>query len=95
MVPSAFVVLDALPLTPNGKVDGKALPAPDQTRPELKESFVTPRNAAEQTLAEIWAQILEVDRVGVYDNFFDPGGHSLLATQVLSRLRKTYQYSRG
>lgn len=90
MVPSAFMMLDALPLTLNGKVDGKALPALDQTRPELKESFVAPRNAAERTIAEIWAQVLEVDRVGVYDNFFDLGGHSLLATQVMSRLREAF-----
>lgn len=90
MIPSAFMMLDALPLTANGKVDGKALPALDQTRPELKEGFVAPRNSAEQTIAEIWAQVLEVDRVGVYDNFFDLGGHSLLATQVMSRLREAF-----
>lgn len=91
MIPSAFVILDALPLTPNGKVDRKALPVLDQNRPELKENFVSPRNATEQTIAEIWAQVLNVDRIGVNDNFFELGGHSLLATQVMSRLRDVFE----
>jgi amino acid adenylation domain-containing protein len=91
MIPSGFMMLDALPLTPNGKLDSKALPALDQTRPELTEGFVAPRNTAEQTIAQIWAQVLEVDSVGVNDNFFDLGGHSLLATQVMSRLREAFQ----
>jgi amino acid adenylation domain-containing protein len=91
MIPSAFVILDALPLTPNGKVDGQALPLPDPGRPELEEVFVAPRNPVEQSLAEIWAQLLRVDRVGIHDNFFDLGGHSLLATQVISRMREGFQ----
>lgn len=91
MIPSAFLILDDLPLTPNGKVDRKALPALDQSRPELNESFVYPRNTAERTIAEIWSQVLEVESVGVHDNFFDLGGHSLLATQVMSRLRESFQ----
>jgi hypothetical protein len=94
MVPSGFVRLEALPLTPDGKVDRKALPAADQTRLELIESFVDPGNAAEQTIAKIWVQILGVDRVGVYDNFYGLGGN-LLATQDMSRLWKAFQYSRG
>jgi hypothetical protein len=94
MVPSGFLGLDALPLTPDGKVDSKALPAADQTRLELIESFVDPGNAAEQTIAKIWVQILGVDRVGVYDNFYGLGGN-LLATQDMSRLWKAFQYSRG
>ncbi len=96
MVPSAFVALAALPLTPNGKIDRRALPAPDrsrpfdfaQDRPELKNTFVAPRNALETTLAAIWAQVLGLEQVGVHDNFFDLGGHSLLATQVISRVRE-------
>ena len=95
MVPSAFVGLDALPVTPNGKVDSKALPAGDQARLKLIESFVDPGNAPEQTIAKVWVQILGVDRVGVYDNFYGLGGHLLLATQVMSRLREAFQYSRG
>jgi len=91
MVPSAFVHLDSLPLTPNGKVDRRALPAPDQNRPELEESFVAPRNAVEETLARIWAEVLKLNRVGIHDNFFDLGGHSLLATQLVSRIREALE----
>ncbi len=82
MVPPAFVMLDNLPLTPNGKLDRKALPAPDQTRPELEESFVAPRTPVEETLGSIWAGVLKLDKVGIHDNFFHLGGHSLLATQL-------------
>jgi amino acid adenylation domain-containing protein len=91
MVPSAFVLLDALPLTPHGKVDRRALPAPDGTRPELNKPFVAPRTPTEKLLAEIWAQVLGVEPIGVQDNFFDLGGHSLLATQIMFRLRDTFQ----
>jgi amino acid adenylation domain-containing protein len=90
MVPSAFVILDALPLTPNGKINRKALPAPDQNRPEFEQSFVVPRTPVEKLLAEIWAEVLKVERVGIHDNFFDLGGHSVLATQVVSRLREAF-----
>jgi acyl carrier protein len=91
MIPSAFVELEQMPLTPNGKVDRRALPAPERTRPELEGVFVAPRTPAEQAMAEIWAQILKMERIGVHDNFFALGGHSLLATQVVSRLRNTLQ----
>jgi hypothetical protein len=91
MVPSAFVILDALPLTPNGKVDRRALPAPDQARPDLEEPFVAPRTPVEEVLAGIWADVLGLEHVGVHDNFFDLGGHSLLATQVMSRVRDAFQ----
>ena len=91
MLPSAFVLLDALPLTPNGKVDRRALPAPGQSRPDLKQALVAPRSRDEELIAGIFAEVLHVERVGVYDNFFELGGHSLLATQVISRLRDTFQ----
>ena len=87
MTPTAFVQMERLPLSPNGKVDRKALPAPEPSR-EDTESFVGPRNAVELKLAEIWAEVLRLPEVGVYDNFFRLGGHSLLATQVVSRVRK-------
>ena len=90
MVPSVFMFLDALPLTPNSKVDRRALPAPDQTRPELKEAFVPPRTPVEELIACIWAEVLGVKQVGAYDNFFELGGHSLLATQVISRMRDIF-----
>ncbi|MGH7829115.1 MAG: phosphopantetheine-binding protein, partial [Candidatus Binatia bacterium] len=90
MVPSVFVVLDALPLTPNGKVNRKALPVPDRSRLEQESPFVPPSTPAEKTIAEIWAQVLKVDRVGIDDDFFDLGGHSLLATQIVSRIREGF-----
>ncbi len=91
MVPAVFVLLDALPLTANGKIDRRALPTPDGQRPELDEAFVACRTATEELLAEIWGQVLGVERVGIYDNFFHLGGHSLLATQVVSRIREAFQ----
>ncbi len=94
MIPSGFVLLEEFPLTPNGKVDRRALPEPGQTRPDLEAAFVTPRSAAEEVVAAIWSEVLRVERVGIYDNFFDLGGHSLLATQVISRLRETFQAER-
>ncbi|MGK3959181.1 non-ribosomal peptide synthase/polyketide synthase [Sorangium sp. So ce118] len=89
MVPAAFVELHTLPLTPNGKLDRKALPAPEQARPERGSTFVAPRTSMEAMLAGIWAEVLHLERVSVLDNFFELGGHSLLATQVLGRVRAT------
>jgi acyl carrier protein len=91
MLPSLFVPLEQLPLTPNGKVDRRALPAPDQTRPELAAAFVPPRTPSEEIVAEIWAAVLGVKEVGVHDNFFELGGHSLMATQVVARLRGVFR----
>jgi len=91
MVPSTFVLLKALPLTSNGKVDRRALPAPEQTRPELEALYVAPRTPIEEKLAEIWRQLLGLEKVGIYDNFFDLGGHSLLITQLLARVRDTFK----
>ena len=91
MMPAVFVSLPALPLTPNGKVDRKALPPPEQGRPMLDKDFVGPRSSTEEMLAEIWREVLGLDRVGVHDNFFELGGHSLMAIQVISRLREIAQ----
>ncbi|MEH1869859.1 MAG: amino acid adenylation domain-containing protein [Nostoc sp.] len=91
MVPSAFVVLDALPLTPNGKVDRRGLPKPDQTRPNVEANYVAPQSDAERSIAAVWQEVLHLESIGIYDNFFEIGGHSLLATQVISRLRKVFQ----
>ncbi len=91
MVPAVFMMLDSFPLTPNGKVDRRALPFPGDARPELGKAFVEFRTPTEELLADIWAQVLGVERVGIYDDFFDLGGHSLLATQVVSRIRETFQ----
>ena len=84
MVPSAFVFLDLLPLTSNGKVDRGALPAPDATASD--ERYVAPRTPVEQTIADVWAQVLGVPRVGRDDDFFALGGHSLLAMRAIVRL---------
>lgn len=88
MVPSAFVLLDKLPLTPNGKLDRKALPAPDQNRPELQATFVGPRTPMETLIAEIWQELLNVNQISVQDNFFDLGGDSLLSMRVVAKLDK-------
>lgn len=91
MMPAAFVLLDALPLTPNGKLDRLALPVPERAGNRGEDRFVAPRSPVEEVLAEIWAEVLRIDRVGVHDNFFDLGGHSLLATQIVSRIQETFQ----
>jgi amino acid adenylation domain-containing protein len=87
MVPSALVTLDELPLTVNGKVDRKALPVPESLRPELEVVYVSPQTELEQIIAVIWQEVLQLEKVGIYDNFFDLGGHSLLISQVHSRLQ--------
>ncbi len=86
MVPPAFVTVESLPLAISGKVDLSALPPLNQTRPELAESFVPPRTPVEKIVADIWAEVLEIDQVGVHDNFLDLGGDSLRAGQVVSRV---------
>ena len=91
MIPSAFVMLKALPLLPNGKLDRSALPEPEAVRPELEQAFVAPRTPVEELLAGIWAQLLNVERVGINDNFFELGGHSLLVTQVVTRARAAFK----
>jgi aspartate racemase len=90
MIPSAFVTMDALPLTPNGKVDRGALPEPDSTRPALEQPFDAPRTPLEEVLASMWAQVLEVENIGIHDSFFELGGHSLLATQFASELQDIF-----
>ncbi|MBN3960152.1 non-ribosomal peptide synthetase [Nostoc sp. NMS8] len=90
MVPQAFVVLNSLPLTPNGKVDRRALPTPDTVTRNLSTGIVLPRSPIEAQLAQIWSEVLGVERIGVNDNFFELGGHSLLATQVLSKINSTF-----
>ncbi|MDT7718715.1 MAG: hypothetical protein QOH09_4707, partial [Pseudonocardiales bacterium] len=87
MVPAVFVVLDALPLGPTGKLDRHALPAPDHlTQPTLK--YTAPRTETEAALAQVWAEVLGLERVGVEDNFFELGGDSILSIQLVSRIRK-------
>jgi len=87
MVPAVFVHLAALPLSPNGKLDRKALPAPDQQSLKTRE-YEAPVGEVEITLARLWAELLNVERVGRHDHFFELGGHSLLAVSLIGRLRQ-------
>ncbi|MCF2133805.1 MULTISPECIES: non-ribosomal peptide synthetase [Mycetohabitans] len=87
MVPSAFVRLDAFPLTPNGKLDRRALPEPDDVA-LAHQVYEAPQGELETTLAAVWAELLDVERVGRHDSFFALGGHSLLAVRLIERLRR-------
>ncbi|MDJ0840406.1 MAG: non-ribosomal peptide synthase/polyketide synthase, partial [Acidobacteriota bacterium] len=89
MVPAAFVLLESLPQTAHGKLDRRALPEPDPSQTPAANDWVAPRNEMETLVADIWSQILELERVGATSNFFELGGHSLMATKVVSRLRET------
>ncbi|HZN53849.1 MAG TPA: amino acid adenylation domain-containing protein, partial [Candidatus Polarisedimenticolaceae bacterium] len=91
MIPAAFVWLEAWPVTRNGKLDREALPEPERDDSAEREGFVEPASPVEEVLAGIWREVLELDRVGVHDDFFDLGGHSLLATQVLHRIRDAFR----
>ena len=91
MIPVAFIPLSQIPLTPNGKLDRHRLPTPDPFQIKNKEKFIAPRTAAETALADIWADVLEHENIGIHDDFFELGGHSLLATQVISRIRDTFE----
>ena len=86
MVPACVVVLDALPLTANGKTDRAALPSPVEERLINTDAYRAPGNLVEFALAAIWADVLNVDRVGIDDSFFDLGGDSLLSVALLSRV---------
>ena len=87
MVPTAIVELAKIPLTPNGKVDRKALPAPEE---RSAKEYKAPATVTEELVAQIWAEVLKLDKISADENFFDLGGHSLLATQVVSRVRENF-----
>jgi amino acid adenylation domain-containing protein len=90
MMPSTFVILDALPLTPIGKVDRQVLLTSELEHPKPGGTFQTPRSPMEKQMAQIWQEVLAIDQVGLYDNFFDLGGTSLLALQVIARVEKQW-----
>jgi amino acid adenylation domain-containing protein len=89
MVPAAIIELEQLPLTPNGKLDRSKLPPPNFD--SQVETFVAPQTPTEQSLAQIWSEVLLVERLSIHDNFFDLGGHSLLATQMFSRIEDVFE----
>ncbi|OMD35442.1 hypothetical protein BSK56_32975, partial [Paenibacillus borealis] len=91
MVPAAWVEVEAMPLTPSGKTDRRQLPMPQESRPELATGYVPPSTETERKLADIWQDVLGVDRVGVNDNFFTLGGHSIMATQLASWIRESLE----
>lgn len=88
MIPAVFEWRESLPMTPNGKVDRKALAALPLAGATERAHYVAPRDATESLLSEAWAHMLDLERVGIDDNFFDLGGHSLLASRIIARLRQ-------
>ncbi len=87
MIPSSFIWLEDFPKTTSGKVDKKALPVPEQNRPDISVLYTPPSSVEEKKIAAIWANVLELDTVGIHDNFFELGGNSLLALKTVSLLR--------
>jgi arthrofactin-type cyclic lipopeptide synthetase B len=92
MVPAAYVYLESLPLTPNGKLDRRALPAPGGWA-YARGNYEPPVGETETQLAQIWAELLQVERVGRHDNFFELGGHSLLMINMIERMRQYGLYT--
>ncbi len=90
MIPTDFLLLPALPLSANGKVDRDRLPAPDAAQTRRRAGYVAPRTAIEETLAAIWGEVLEIDQVGIHDDFLSLGGHSLLSIQIASRIEEAF-----
>jgi len=91
MAPAHFVFLDSIPLTTNGKVDRKALPAPSYEGVSAAREYVAPRTETEKALADIWAKLLKVERIGIHDDFFDLGGHSLMAMRAVSQIGEMFE----
>ncbi|TSD67380.1 amino acid adenylation domain-containing protein [Inquilinus sp. KBS0705] len=88
MVPDNFIIIRQMPLTPNGKVDKKSLAAQGPAPTGHSNTYVAPRTDIEKLVADIWIELLGVEKVGIYDNFFELGGHSLIAVQVMARIEK-------
>src|SRR5258707_10670673 len=88
MIPAAFITLPSIPLTPNGKVDRRALPAPDWAGQPRAAAYAEPRSAEEKKMAEIWAEVLRLEKVGMNDNLFELGADSLHVFQIVARANK-------
>jgi hypothetical protein len=84
-------MLEEMPLTPNGKIDRKALPAPDMLNASSNVDRIPPRTEAERTIVALWEEVLEIQNIGIQDNFFEIGGHSLLLARLQSRLNETFK----
>jgi amino acid adenylation domain-containing protein len=91
MMPAAFVLLNALPLTINGKIDRNKLLDPNMNGLQSIAEYVVPRTRLEKMIATVWGQVLDIEQVGLYDNFFNLGGNSIIAVQVISKLNSTLQ----
>jgi acyl carrier protein len=89
MVPAGFITVTEIPLTPNGKVNRNALPAPDWAHQSRSTPYTEPRNAGEKQMADIWAEVLRLEKVGIYDNLFELGADSLHVFQIVARANKT------
>ena len=90
MLPAVFVLLSAIPLNVAGKLDRLALPEPNPSMFLNENTYVAPRNAIEETIAAIWSTLLGLERIGIFEIFFEEGGQSLLAAQSVARLRKAF-----
>ncbi len=84
MIPERIVVLEEMPLTANGKIDRSALPETGKLRPDSEEAYVAPRSSEEEVLAAIWAEVLGLEQIGIYDNFFALGGDSIRSVKVVA-----------
>ncbi|RKZ67567.1 MAG: non-ribosomal peptide synthetase, partial [Gammaproteobacteria bacterium] len=93
MIPSGFILLDDMPLTPNGKIDRNNLPLPAESQLLSSQNYLAPRNEVEQQIAEIWQEVLEIDKISVDADFYELGGHSLLITRIWARLKKQFGYA--
>jgi amino acid adenylation domain-containing protein len=90
MIPATFMFMQQLPLTASGKIDRRVLPVPRRRRDELENRFVAPRSALETVVAQLWSEVLQLEEIGVDDNFAELGGDSLLASQIASRLNDLF-----
>jgi acyl carrier protein len=88
MVPSLYIALEKLPLTPNGKIDRKALPAPSRARPRIAQALAEPETELQRSMVQLWQEVLQIDRIGIDDPFFEIGANSLHVAEVHLRLSK-------
>ncbi len=91
MVPVQFIALENLPLTINGKIDRAALPPPDSIRPVLQMEYVEARTEFEEIIQEVWSEVMQIDKIGVFDSFLEIGGDSLRGIRIVSRLNESFE----